>query len=371
MKLGDPFRLLMNNVNKIEGSIPEFQLKRQNEDRIVLDFDKLQKGVEITLDKLENPDRRGGLLSINGHQVLLYIPDQGSKFDSVLQNSIEGKRVHIADCSTLDYMRLKNRFHQRYVATNDITEIYDIFEITENGKKIARSKLHVCKNCLKRINYRGYRIGRNRKHKIFSEFNMAEFFSEYSSVFKELPKSHNNRILEDFIEYDESKRREHIIQSNTTCESCKANLNRNDDLFEIIRRQPAGDLALMCVDCLRQPPYAHPINIPRRSMTKLTSLRKKQKLIQEGWSEIMRYADPACIGLLSGYQKLDWSIPELGYDITGVDGSVVTTVELAWPNLNPPQAVCLNEESAARANEHGWSVFTLDQALRELDQDGL
>lgn len=49
----------------------------------------------------------GGLLSYEGRQIVLYIPDQGSRIDEVLINGSQGKKVHVADCRTLDDMRKK------------------------------------------------------------------------------------------------------------------------------------------------------------------------------------------------------------------------------------------------------------------------
>src|SRR5690554_2488714 len=74
-------------------------------------------GIDLTIDEVKT---KHGLLSNNGAQVVLYIPDQGRNLDKVLDSGREGRKVHIADCATLEQLRQKNRF-QRYRAVVNIS----------------------------------------------------------------------------------------------------------------------------------------------------------------------------------------------------------------------------------------------------------
>jgi len=148
----------------------------------------LAKGVEIQLVDLDNPLAAGGLLSYNGNQVLVYIPDQGASLDSVLKNPAIGKKFHVSHCKTLEWMQAQNRNH-RYVATNNTSGIFDLTDQT--GDRRARGALTVCKNCLKHVNYQDY-LGRERERAtIFKNFSLIEFFSTFSSLFK-YPYTRNN-----------------------------------------------------------------------------------------------------------------------------------------------------------------------------------
>ncbi|HFF2264099.1 TPA: hypothetical protein ACGBID_006724, partial [Pseudomonas aeruginosa] len=55
---------------------------------------ELLEGREV---RLEDLDVINGLLSVDGRQVLLYIPDQFSPVDVVQASPDKGKRFHVAD----------------------------------------------------------------------------------------------------------------------------------------------------------------------------------------------------------------------------------------------------------------------------------
>ncbi len=83
-------------------------------------------GIEVSLDDLKSQE---GLLSVRGRQVLLFIPDHGSKVSSVIDGYAEGNKFHIADCSTLDKMKRGNRF-ERYKVTNNMSGNFSIWGTT-------------------------------------------------------------------------------------------------------------------------------------------------------------------------------------------------------------------------------------------------
>src|SRR5574344_284546 len=90
----------------------------------VIDIDvELQKGQEVDLEDLETSD--GTLLTYKGRQVLLYIPDQGKRIQSVIENSQNGTKFHVADCRTLQEMKQKKKF-DRYIVTNNLSGIFKI-----------------------------------------------------------------------------------------------------------------------------------------------------------------------------------------------------------------------------------------------------
>lgn len=74
---------------------------------------RLLEGVSIDPREVDVTD--GGLLSYQGYQVVLYIPDQGERIDDVLRNGQKGTRFHVAYCHTLQSMAAEGRY-QRYIA---------------------------------------------------------------------------------------------------------------------------------------------------------------------------------------------------------------------------------------------------------------
>src|SRR5690606_23083484 len=118
--------------------------------------EELIKGIEIKLDDLAST---AGLLTYEGRQVLLYIPDQGGNISAVLGGEREkGKRFHVAECDTLEKMRRANRF-ERYIATTDVSGIFAVHGQDFNfGSREGHAPLHVCINCLKALNYKQARV---------------------------------------------------------------------------------------------------------------------------------------------------------------------------------------------------------------------
>ncbi|MDW6146795.1 hypothetical protein RNP09_24710, partial [Escherichia coli] len=107
----------------------------------------------------------------------------------------KGKRFHIAWCRTLDEMRHKNRF-ERYHATNRID---GLFEIDDGSGRSQDVDLRVCMNCLERLNYKGS-IDKQRKREIFKSFSLNEFFSDYSTCFRHMPKGIYDKTNSGYVE---------------------------------------------------------------------------------------------------------------------------------------------------------------------------
>ena len=53
---------------------------------------ELEHGIDVELKDIEI--NAGGLLGYQGHQVVLYIPDQGWRIEDVLEDGSKGKKVH-------------------------------------------------------------------------------------------------------------------------------------------------------------------------------------------------------------------------------------------------------------------------------------
>ena len=95
-------------------------------------------------------------------------------------------KFHMADCNTLDWMRKIDRY-DKYVVTHNTDGMFTVNKI--QGEKILQEmidiEMRVCKNCLRRITYKGYPIN---KEKIYREFDIKGYFDIYSTEIRDLPK---------------------------------------------------------------------------------------------------------------------------------------------------------------------------------------
>ena len=131
----------------------------------------LKVGKEVDMSMI---DTENGLISYEGRQVLLYIQDHGRNVQDALEDGSKGRKFHVAYCRTLEDMHIKGRY-ERYVATNDLSGSFYITGVHwERGTSIeGTTSLRVCKNCLMKLNYQGYRHDRV---KVFSAFDLEIFF---------------------------------------------------------------------------------------------------------------------------------------------------------------------------------------------------
>ncbi|NCB28094.1 MAG: HNH endonuclease, partial [Bacteroidia bacterium] len=189
---------------------------------------------EISIDKenapillehiFDNPKR---MASINGKPALLYIP-------FVLEELLPTRKFHFMECSHIEKMRLRGQY-ERYIATNRQTGEFDIdIKFTDKVRRVMLP-LGVCRNCLRAINYKGYRYATEReKDVIYESFDVKAFFAEYTPYFDSLPARRDSTYREDAypvnwrdisFAYRDGVRWE--------CERCGVVLTERHDLLEV------------------------------------------------------------------------------------------------------------------------------------------
>jgi len=332
----------------------------------------LRKGTEVELKYIDNSN---GLLSYQGRQVLLYIQDHGGKVLSVLEDGRQGNKYHVAECKTLYQMRRENRF-ERYVATNDLSEEFFISGEDWKTKKSyeGETKLKVCINCLRKLNYQGYQEG-GIKTSIFSSFEIEEFFSTYSSYFKHMPSQFAGENAKDsytddwpFISgrYKASK--------NFICEgdSCGLDLSGNKNLLHVHhisgvkKNNKDSNLLALCIECHRKQPCHGHMFVSHENRRIINQLRRDQaKTKCDGWSDVYELANPGVHGLLKICQKRRTSTPEIGFEIQSLSHEIVAELELAWPSIRV--GVAINEVDIENGTNEGWEVWEMAEALEQLD----
>ena len=115
------------------------------------------EGGEVEVANLDGVIKDLGPLQADGYGVVLYIKDHGSRIDEVIDDPAEGRKVHLAYCKTLEHMEKSQKF-ERYRLKREPNGQFLISGLSNQTEILEQEvPLSVCKNCLKQLNYRGYR----------------------------------------------------------------------------------------------------------------------------------------------------------------------------------------------------------------------
>ncbi len=242
----------------------------------------IQLGEGITVDLSEiQIDSKLGLLSYQGRQVLLYIQDHGWRIEDVLQDAKKGKKVHVADCKTLQEMKEEGRF-QRYVATNDVGGEFHVTGQDDDRNPVeGKARLRVCKNCLWHLNYKGSTRNRSR---VFREFKWSEFFDAYRTHFEKMPKRRagtpDGAYGPDWNRISKEYKEEHAFK----CEECRVDLKEKEHrrllhvhhIDGVKTNNARSNLKALCAVCHGNQPRHEHMRVGREEATLIENLRRRQ-----------------------------------------------------------------------------------------------
>ncbi|MFT5722600.1 MAG: hypothetical protein ACI9W6_002933 [Motiliproteus sp.] len=373
MKLITDFSALWASVQRMGQYEGSFDLKEYRSLDFELDKElSSTAGLDIEIGDLELDH---GVLSVEGRQVLLFIPDQGASIEEVLSGHKEGRRVHVADCRTLNEMRQKNRLN-RYKATYNISGKYQIYGVSyATGAHLeGEAALKICKNCLSYLNYKGYQRGTGQpKSTIFSTFDIAEFLSEFSTLFSSMPERagviDKGGYADDWKEISARYR----ASAGYGCEQCRVDLGQHKHLLHTHhlsgnkRENNPANLKALCIDCHRKQPQHDYMRVTHANMVLINQCRQQQGLLNtSSWQEVRELADQALDGLLRYYEHKKKGLPEVGYELRAPDSSVVAELELAWPSQK--RGIAISEQDLLQAKALGWSVKSVGDALSEMNR---
>lgn len=338
------------------------------------DWERLTTGVILGKDiQLKDIDGTNGVLNYNGHQVMLYIPDQGNFISQVLADGKQkgAKRIHVAECKTIIGMRERGRFNERYDVISRIDGLFPVFGINYLSQQEVKGEadLAVCQNCLTLLNHKNFpNLCWNDKANLINDFSYAKFFETYSSYFEYLPKSsvgfQSVGYTPDWPSISSKLRNE----QDYTCEQCGVNLTDNKKLLHVhhINGNKADNsrdnLRVLCADCHKKQPHHSHLSITRDETQIINEFRRQQcKFDVFNYETVLRFTDTALEGLVLKCQTTGLPEPELGIAVH-CNGKMIP-IDLCWPRRKV--AVLINMDNAQSLWEHGWNVFSASNALND------
>lgn len=316
---------------------------------------ELLEGREV---RLEDLDVINGLLSVDGRQVLLYIPDQSKPVDVVQMSPKEGRRFHVANCKTLVEMRAKGRF-ERYLVTNNLTGIFSISGKNSRGiSEELDSRLLVCMNCLEKLNYQNY-CHDSARSRIWQHFDIGRFFETYSTSFTHLPRNLGQRAIgndytADWAEVSADVRR----RCGFKCDGCDLDLSEHRHLLHVhhvngVKQDNSSvNLRPLCADCHRKQPLHEHMFISMTDMQLLTRLRREQNITAGDWAQVLELADLSVHGALMHARHKGFEVPEVGYGLMNQNQVITFEVEVAWEQR------CIAISITKAPEISGWEILS-------------
>jgi hypothetical protein len=369
MKLNVDFSELFRAVAPLEYVVTEFVL-----DGGAGDLEGISRGLNrgmvlgegINLNQI---DGSNGVLNYDGHQVMLYMPDQGDNAEAVLKNGKLGTRVHVAECSIIELMREKGRL-KRYDIISRIDGSFPVFGHDSDGEIEGGTDLEACKSCLKILNYKGCNTQPEMiNRQVFDNFSFAQFFEAYSSYFKGLPA----KIAKSSTSYTDnwysisSKLRNEL---DYKCEQCNVDLSSDKTLLHTLHingnkaNNKRSNLKVLCADCLKKHPRRESVYVSNAETLKINQLRREQHQFDDcDYSLLLKRADTALYGLIHKCQYRKMPIPQLG--VVVMEGEYPIMIDICWPEQKI--AVLIDVSRAKMLLKQGWSVYSSFDTLTYFD----
>ena len=274
MRLNPDFTELHRIANLISDKDSTFSMNYQPKSSAAIEI-RLKEGIDI--ESFEEIDWSAPVASYKGHQILFYIADQGWKIDDVIDDPSQGTKFHMSWCTTLEKMEERGRI-ERYVATSDLSGRFKVFGQIDGKSKErhARAGLKVCRNCLSKINYKGYN---GNKVKVFQNFSIPEFFEHYSSYFKHKPNLEIDPTKGYSDDWEEISRKLRE-RASWRCQGCSVDLSKDKELLHchhingVKSDNRSENLEVVCAECHSKKPNHDHMTVAPHNRQRLAQLRQ-------------------------------------------------------------------------------------------------
>lgn len=202
-----------------------------------------------------------GTFEYKGQKVLVYIRDQ--KQNPKYYKPREYK-FHICNCDVINKFIRNNRFDRYVVSTRTDGKFLVNIVNTWNKEYIEKDtikELKVCKTCLMKLTYKGYRDYK-RDNSIYTEFSLNEFFKKYKAKqFTSTPTYTEKTAPPDLYDSKAIRMNEKIKrQNNWSCQKCGMDLSSNKKYLHIHHingvksDNRVSNLRCLCIGCHSEEP---------------------------------------------------------------------------------------------------------------------
>ena len=225
-----------------------------------------------------------GIAAIGNTQITLHIFHPFAALDELQEIPSPKPRYHVADCLTLKLMRQAGRF-DRYVSTAKTDGRFRVKpwdrETRTRGDEM-RSKLAPCQNCLKFLNYDGFKEKTHPERRLIqNDFDIQKFFKNYEPVFRCLPLYNPDNFPEGNYTSDWARISEGLrIRANWKCKDCLVDLSDHRNLLHVHHKDGnrgnnnSSNLEPLCCVCHQKKPFHQGMHIEskhRRLIEQLVS----------------------------------------------------------------------------------------------------
>jgi len=208
--------------------------------------------VEIDIDEIKTRD---GVFDYKGRKVIVYIRDQYAKYYS------KGYKFHLTKCSSIS-TAFQNKRNSRYVVSLRTDGQFKINLLEDNIiiKKDLIESMNVCKNCLKKINYKKYSAYPFQIQKeIYNNFSLTDFFNQYKKTGLETKffRNANNAPLNIYNKDFNLKSKKLRENKNYKCNDCGLNMSKQEhNRFAHVHHKDGDksndipqNLEVLCIEC--------------------------------------------------------------------------------------------------------------------------
>lgn len=229
------FKILRRKMGIKDGEYAKFEGLKVNKygyklTPVQIEIIKTGGDVDISLEQLDFTEE-DPILRVGRVNVVLYVRDQ-------YYPNKHPYKYHIAWCDTLEE-RKKDKKIDRYVITRKNDEFFNVNKFDRNThkllKKNSKEKMEVCRNCLRKLDYEGYKsvgYNQNKKDAIYNRFSIEKFLEEDKRVKNYIPKdiklhTHYTQPINEYTSNWRNVSKRYREKVKWKCEECGKDFSTN------------------------------------------------------------------------------------------------------------------------------------------------